>query len=91
MTNDITYKALREMRLLNNGLIDLFDNNDICIKSLFGIQCQYQMYGLISLFCRVKNLEISHVMNNKNLVKIWGMRTTLHIMHKQDWLALNIV
>lgn len=91
MINNISYKSLREMRLLNNGVIHKFDNIDICVKSLYGIQCQYQMYGLISFFNRVNNIQIYNIVNNENLVKVWGMRTTLHIMHKWDWLALNVV
>lgn len=91
MVDNISNKLLREMRLANNGLINKFDNIDACVKSLFGVQCQYQMYGLISLYNRVKNIQISHIVNNENLVKIWGMRSTLHIMHKQDWLALNVI
>ncbi len=74
---------LQKMRLYNNGLIDKFLNESICIESLIGIQCQYQTYAMISIYMRNKNG--CDIFNNENLIKSWGQRTTLHIYHKSDY------
>ena len=74
---------LQKLRLYNNGLIDKFENADICVESLIGIQCQYQSYALISIYNRT-NYKCD-IFNNNNLIKSWGQRTTLHIYHKNDY------
>lgn len=74
---------LQRIRLYNNGLIEKFDNVDMCVESLIGVQCQYQTYALISIYNRTKN--INNIFNNLNLIKSWGQRTTLHIYHKNDY------
>lgn len=74
---------LQKLRLYNNGLIDKFENADLCVESLIGIQCQYQKYALISIYNRTN--YNSNIFNNNNLIKSWGQRTTLHIYHKNDY------
>lgn len=81
--NNYSNLELQKIRLYNNGLINKFDNIDICVENLIGIQCQYQTYALISMYIRTKN-ELN-VFNNSNLIKSWGQRTTLHIYHKNDY------
>lgn len=74
---------LQGIRLYNNGLIDKFENADMCVESLIGIQCQYQTYALLSIYSRTKNK--GEIFDNVNLIKSWGQRTTLHIYHKNDY------
>ncbi len=81
--NNYTKLDLQKLRLYNNGLINKFENVDICVQSLIGIQCQYQTYALISMYNRISNNY--NVFTNKNLIKSWGQRTTLHIYHKTDY------
>ncbi len=74
---------LQKLRLYNNGLIDKFENADVCVESLIGIQSQYQNYALISIYNRT--IHKCDIFNNNNLIKSWGQRTTLHIYHKKDY------
>ena len=46
---------LQKMRLYNNGLIKKFKDEEICIESLIGIQCQYLTYAMISIYLRTQN------------------------------------
>ena len=62
--NNYSNLTLQKIRLYNNGLIDKFENIDMCVESLIGIQCQYQTYALISMYIRTKN-ELN-VFNNAN-------------------------
>lgn len=81
--NEFTKLDLQKLRLYNNGLIDKFKNVDDCVKSLIGIQCQYQVYALISIYNRM-GIEYN-IFLDENLIKSWGQRTTLHIYHKSDY------
>lgn len=91
MIEKMNYKNIREIRLKKNGLINHFPDIEVCVKNLFGIQCQYQMYGFISLFNRVENLTMHEIVCNDNLIKAWGQRTTLHIYHRHEWEKINIL
>ena len=42
-------------------------------------------YALISLYNRVKKLDLNYLPKNKNIIKSWGQRTTLHLYHKKDY------
>ena len=74
---------LQKMRLYNNGLIKKFKDEEICIESLIGIQCQYLTYAMISIYLRTQNKY--NIFYNNKLIKSWGQRTTLHIYHKKDY------
>ena len=76
---------IQKMRLINNGILNKFETAEDCIISLLGIQSQYYNYALISLYNRVKRFEINYLPNNKNIIKSWGQRTTLHLYHKKDY------
>lgn len=74
------------MRIINNGLIYKFVSIENCVYSLIGIQCQYQNYGVISIYNRIKNKkDISSIYLDNSLIKSWGQRTTLHIYTKKDY------
>lgn len=74
------------MRIVNNGLLYKFSSIENCVYSLIGIQCQYQNYGVISIYNRIKNQkDINSIYLDSNLIKSWGQRTTLHIYTKTDY------
>jgi len=81
---EISYLELQKIRLIKNGLVSRFSNIETCVKALCGIQSQYQMYGIISIFNRVEQFKIKDFFENSNLLKSWGQRTTLHVYHKED-------
>ncbi len=81
--SDYSNLDLQKLRLYNNGLLNRFENADICVQSLIGIQCQYQTYALISIYNRIKHKN--NIFTDTNLIKSWGQRTTLHIYHKNDY------
>lgn len=89
MKKEISLLDIQKMRLANNGLIYQFNTSNDCVKSLIGVQCQYQLYALISMFHRVKDIKMKDVFENKNLIKAWGQRTTLHIYHKEDYSTIS--
>ena len=76
---------IQKMRLINNGVLNKFENVDDCVISLLGIQSQYYNYALISLYNRVKKMNSNCLSKNKNIIKSWGQRTTLHLYHKKDY------
>ncbi len=76
---------IQKMRLINNGVLNKFENVDDCVISLLGIQSQYYNYALISLYNRVKKMNLNCLSKNKNIIKSWGQRTTLHLYHKKDY------
>lgn len=82
---EINYLELQKIRLIKNGLVAKFSDIETCVKSLCGIQSQYQTYGIISIFNRVDQFEIKDFFENQNLLKSWGQRTTLHIYHREDY------
>ena len=86
----ISNNILLLYRLYNNGLIKKFNSIDLCVKSLIGIQSQYQNYALISIFNRVEYYDYS-IFQNNNLIKSWGQRTTLHIYHKEDFNIISSI
>jgi len=88
---DISYLELQQIRLQKNGLSKHFPSVEVCVKSLCGIQSQYQMYAVISLFNRVCDFQLNDFFDNTNLIKSWGQRTTLHIFHKDDYSLISSI
>lgn len=80
-----TMLDIQKMRLINNGVLDKFNDVEKCISSLLGIQSQYYNYALISLYNRVEKFDLNYLPQNTNIIKSWGQRTTLHLYHKDDY------
>ena len=75
---------LKEIRLKNNGITNLFNSAYDCISALHGIQAQYDIYAYISLVNRVKKFDLDELHNCSSIVKSWGQRVTLHLNTKDN-------
>ncbi|ACC97844.1 hypothetical protein Emin_0283 [Elusimicrobium minutum Pei191] len=85
---NLTREQIFYLRISKSGLSEPFDCPLSCAKNLLGIQSQAQQFGEISIFNRVKNLKeggLTSFFKNKNLIKLWGQRMTVHTYHKDDW------
>ena len=82
---------IQKMRLINNGVLNKFENVEDCIISLVGVQSQYYNYALISLYNRLRKFDLKNLTNNKNIIKSWGQRTTLHLYHKKDYNMISFL
>lgn len=78
-----------EARFVNNGILKSFGSIYECVKCLFGIQSQYNLYSYISIFNRVDNISIEDIYKQKDkIVRSWGQRITLHIYTMEDVLLI---
>ena len=82
---------IQKMRLINNGVLNKFENVEDCIISLVGVQSQYYNYALISLYNRLRKFDLKYLTDNKNIIKSWGQRTTLHLYHKKDYNMISFL
>jgi len=80
---------IRLFRLIKNGLLKTFDNITQCTESLCGIQSQQLTSSYISLFNRVKDLDLNQIKvqleQERSIIRIWGIRHTLHLYSTKDW------
>ncbi|MBC2268905.1 winged helix DNA-binding domain-containing protein [Listeria sp. FSL L7-0083] len=91
----VTNSQIAQNRLSNSGLLqNKFSSAPEASRALFGIQSQYQQFGEISLFNRVTNLtkeKLQHDYDQKDLIKIWGQRMTVHMYTPSDWFFVHNV
>lgn len=84
---DNTKKQIIKTRLYNNFVLNKTDSIHDCVGYLHGIQNQYNLYGMISLYNRITDFELDKLYS-ESLIKSWGQRVTLHI-NTYDNLLLN--
>lgn len=84
---DNTKKQIIKTRLHNNFVLNKTDSIYDCVECLHGIQNQYNLYGMISLYNRITDFELDKLYSEP-LIKSWGQRVTLHI-NTYDNLLLN--
>ena len=84
----VTFKAAA-IRFLQSGLIKEFDSIDSCLKHHFGIQAQMKTIPYTTIALRTKGTTVkcinNSIMNDKKIVRLWGLRNTLHYYSVDDW------
>lgn len=86
--------GVKNIRIVNSGLGNVFETVGDCVANLIGIQAQYQQFGEISLFHRVDGLtrdDLDRMYNRNEIIKLWGQRTTVHLYVPEDWRNLHAI
>jgi hypothetical protein len=80
---------INQFRVFKNGLIRKFTDINSCLSALCGIQSQILSASYISLFNRVKDIDLDTINKafvlDRSFVRVWGYRSTLHIVNATDW------
>lgn len=75
-------------RLYNSHILNRRDTFEDVAKSLFGVQAQIANASAIAYSIRVNNLQYAgylEAFQNMKLIRLWGIRTTLHSYCFDDW------
>jgi hypothetical protein len=76
------------IRLYNSHILEPVDSFEVVASSLFGVQSQIFNASAIAFSLRTRQQTFSYLMHALamlHLVRLWGIRATLHIYHKDDW------
>lgn len=89
----ITNDQVRWFRFRRSGLLDRYDSPADAARQLIGIQAQAPISADLALFNRVENVTLSSLEKARNedrqLIRIWGQRNTVHIYAAGDWPLLH--
>lgn len=75
-------------RLYNSHVLNRLDTFEDVAKSLFGVQAQIANASAIAYSTRVNNPQYASYLEafqNMKLIRLWGIRTTLHSYCFDDW------
>lgn len=75
-------------RLYNSHVLNRLDTFEDVAKSLFGVQAQIANASAIAYSIRVNDSQYSSYLEafqNMKLIRLWGIRTTLHSYCFDDW------
>lgn len=75
-------------RLYNSHVLNRLDTFENVAKSLFGVQAQIANASAIAYSIRINNpqyFSYLEAFQNMRLIRLWGIRTTLHSYHFDDW------
>lgn len=76
-------------RFYKSGLVKRFKSPQECADRLVGVQAQILPSAGLAIFNRIEEYTLGSFKNdmfsNRNMVKLWGQRTTLHIYTLNDW------
>jgi len=82
-------RKIASLRFYNSGLIKRNSSSHLCAKQLIGVQAQILSSAGLAIFNRLETYNIDQfkrdLFKDKNLIKLWGQRTTLHLFSKSDW------
>lgn len=79
------------VRLYNSCVLNPQDSFNRISALLFGVQSQVFSASAIAFAVRTKDLNFEQLkqdLDSLELVRLWGLRTTIHIYHSNDWNAL---
>lgn len=88
MNNQYPPLYLSIVRLYNSCILNPTDSFNKVAALLFGVQSQIFNASAIAFATRTKDLDFEQFMQELNLfelVRLWGIRTTIHIYHPSDW------
>ena len=82
-------------RLAANGLSRPFPDPLACVRSLAGIQSQFQQWAEISIMNRASSnaemRDLAALYGSHAIINLWGQRHTLHMYVKEDWNTVSDV
>lgn len=80
-------------RLRRSGLVDPFDSPEAASRALVGVQAQYLQAAGLALWNRTRGLNAEgldeRLYRTRTLVKLWGLRNTLHLYASDEWPLLH--
>lgn len=90
---EISGREIILQRLARNGLSVPFADALDCVRSLAGIQSQFQQWAEVSIMNRSKSGattgELADSYARHDIINLWGQRQTLHMYVKDDWDAVS--
>ena len=86
---EINEREIICQRLARNGLSEPFSEPLDCVRSLAGIQSQFQQYAEVSIMnrckCSLTMNDLAELYKSHEIINLWGQRHTLHMYAKEDW------
>jgi len=79
------------LRMYNSHILNPAHSFESVASSLFGVQSQIFNASAIAFAVRTEQKTFSqfkHTLNTLRLIRLWGIRTTIHIYHPNDWCSL---
>lgn len=88
--NDL--KRITAFRIYNSGLLNEFSSVTECIEKHFGFQAQMRQVPFLAIALRTNDVTLkrmdSLIQNERKIVRLWGLRNTLHYYTVEDWSLL---
>ena len=91
MLNEYPSSYVPFVRMYNSYILNPADSFETVALTLFGVQSQVFNASAIAFALRTQQQSFTQFMGllkTLRLVRLWGIRTTLHIYHKDDWESL---
>ena len=79
------------IRLHNSHILSPVESFETVASTLFGVQSQILNASAIAFALRTQKQTFSrfiYELETLRLIRLWGLRTTLHIYHRDDWECL---
>jgi len=92
---EISNAQIRWFRLRRSGLVEPFPTVEETARRLIGVQAQLIPAANLSFWsrtahCTIEGLEHARL-RERNLVRFWGQRNTVHLYKTEDWPFLHAV
>jgi hypothetical protein len=88
MHNEYPASYLHTIRLHNSHILSPANSFEIVASKLFGVQSQVFNASAIAFAIRTQQQTYSqfiYELDTLQLIRLWGIRATLHIYYKDDW------
>jgi hypothetical protein len=85
--NDL--KRIAAFRIYNSGLLNEFSSVTDCIEKHFGFQAQMKQIPFLAIALRTNDVTLNYmnslIQDERKIVRLWGIRNTLHYYSVDDW------
>ena len=88
MLEKYSLSYIYRMRLYNSYVSNPADSFETVASSLFGVQSQVPYASAIAFTVRTEGKtfsQFSEALSSLRLIRLWGLRTTLHFYCRDDW------
>lgn len=85
-------KRIAAFRIYNSGLLNEFSSVTDCIEKHFGFQAQMKQVPFLAIALRTNDATLNYmnslIQDERKIVRLWGLRNTLHYYSVDDWSLL---
>ncbi len=85
--NDL--KKITAFRIYNSGLLNEFSSVTECMEKHFGFQAQMRQAPFLAIALRTNDVTLNCmdflIQKERKIVRLWGLRNTLHYYNVDDW------